>query len=250
MEIIISEKGTRSNQALFRSAVLSKFSQIASGLKAEVNRIELTEGGWVRVIFSGEDEEVLAEALRQQFGEIPIKLANIVRGRVYRGWITKPVGYGIYVDIGLLSPRKDALYPLYACRAQLCDGDRLPTTRISEMFGLIQDLPVSVWVDEVEDGASTKITVQLSEWQEKELREWRELPFHRVLVLGSLRQEVNDAVEASGCKWDLARIHSISLTVHVLTCKIGTQAPGIIAKIGPKLRGTKLFPVFPNSRFH
>jgi len=249
LEITLSEKATHSRPDLFKSAARVELTKIASGLKAEVKDVQVTDSGWVRAILAGEDADVLAEALRRRFGEVPLELPKIVRGRVYRGWITKPVGYGIYVDIGLLSPRKDALYPLYACRAQLCDGAKLPARKVADMFGLVEDRPISVWVEEVREGEGAKVSIQLSETQRDELMRWKELPFQRILVLGALGEEVDNAIVESSCEWDIPKVDSPSLTTHILTCKIGTEAPGIIAKIGPRLKGARLHPVFPDPSF-
>jgi len=222
----------------------AELRRIASGLHLDLDRVDFRDG-WIKVVFSGDDATVFAEAVRRRFGEVPGKLEDLVRGRVYKGWITRRTGYGAYVDIGILWPRKDALYPLYACRAQLCDGYKLPMSKISETFGLVDGLPLRAWVERIEAGP--KLYVRLSEAQEAELREWAELPFQRVLVVGALIEEVHSALEEAECRWDVTDIQSMSLTTHIAVCKIGTHAPGIIAKVGSLLRGAKLFAIFPRS---
>ncbi len=65
-------------------------------------------------------------------------------------------------------------------------------------------------------------------------------PFDRVIVIGADKAQAEIAVRASGLQGDVIEIDSLSLFVQSLVCKIGTDAPGVIAKIGSRLRGVGL----------
>ena len=84
------------------------------------------------------------------------------------------------------------------------------------------------------------ISVELDDVARDHLVSWRKYPFDRVIVVGADRAFVENAVRASGLQSDVVKVESLSLFVQSVLCKIGTEAPGVIAKIGNRLRGVGL----------
>ena len=84
------------------------------------------------------------------------------------------------------------------------------------------------------------ITVQMEDEVRDRIVSWRKYPFDRVLMVGADRTRAENAVRSSGLQGDIVEVESLSLFVQSLVCKIGTDAPGIIAKIGGRLRGVEL----------
>ena len=66
------------------------------------------------------------------------------------------------------------------------------------------------------------------------------LPFHRVVAIGAGEGEVEKAVKSAGLWFDVIRIEPLAMFSQCLVCKMGTDAPGVIAKIGGRLRGVRL----------
>ena len=64
--------------------------------------------------------------------------------------------------------------------------------------------------------------------------------YERVMVTGATRQEIRKAIIKSGHLRDIIAIERIGFLEHVIICKRDTDAPGIIAEIGPKLPFAKL----------
>ena len=84
------------------------------------------------------------------------------------------------------------------------------------------------------------ISVELADEQREQLVSWRKYPFDRVIVIGADKIQAENAVRFSGLQDDIVKVESLSLFVQSLLCKIGTDAPGVIAKIGNRLRGVGL----------
>lgn len=59
-------------------------------------------------------------------------------------------------------------------------------------------------------------------------------------MVGADKTQAENAVRVSGLQSDIVEVESLSLFVQSLVCKIGTDAPGVIAKIGGSLRGMGL----------
>jgi len=213
--------------------VLKQGSQVISRVLAEkANGLEMEldfghQGQWLQVRARGEDADAFLNLLKQEYGEVRGFVAGAGR-----------IGYGVYVDIGIQDPRpKDALYPLHRMRAQLVDGEPKSAREILDANALVDFVPLKMIVTELE---GENISVELDDGARDNLVSWRKYPFDRVIVVGADRAFVENAVRASGLQNDVVKVESLSLFVQSVLCKIGTEAPGVIAKIGNRLRGVGL----------
>jgi len=210
----------------------------AKGLRA-VSDFSL-RGQWLQIRAKGEDADALLNMLRQEIGEAPVLRRNLEKWDVVRGFIVGAgrIGYGVYIDIGIHDPSpKDSLYPLHRMRAQLADGNPKSAREILDSNALVDFVPLRMVVTELE---GDNITVEIQDGDRDRILSWRKYPFDRVLVIGADKTQAENAVRASGLKGDIIDVESLSLFVQSLICKIGTDAPGVIAKIGGSLRGMGL----------
>ena len=195
---------------------------------------------WLQVRVRGDDAEAFLNLLVEKYGEAPVQRSKIERWDVLPGFITGSgrVGFGVYVDVGILEPtKKDALYPLHRMRAQLADGVGKSSREIIYENGLADYFPVDVIVSEL-DG--DKITVELADRTRDQLQQWKRLVFDRVITVGVDRDYAEKIVKTANLGLDVIKIETLSLLVHCLVCKFDTDAPGLIAKIGNRLRGVGL----------
>jgi len=198
--------------------ILKQGSQLIAKVLAEkANGLEMEsdfgqQEQWLQVRARGEDAEAFLNLLK--------------------------LDYGVYIDIGIQDPRpKDALYPLHRMRAQLADGEPKSAREILDANALVDFVPLKMIVTELE---GENISVELDDVARDHLVSWRKYPFDRVIVVGADRAFVENAVRASGLQSDVVKVESLSLFVQSVLCKIGTEAPGVIAKIGNRLRGVGL----------
>jgi len=232
LEIVVLEKvyGDRSG-----------FLKLDRKLKALLGELDVewklsaVKKNWVKVSLSGEDEEISANIIRHEFGEVPYRLREIEEGRTYRGRFIDlgKVGYGAYVDIGIFSPRpKDALLPLYYLKELFGDT---PLREMAERFGWVDNLPVEVTVTEVEFGAR-EVEVAFSDAQLERLRGWLEDGFDKLFIAGTVSENVENALLKTGHGRDVKRLEELGLMETLVVLKKGTQAPGIIKEIGPHIK--------------
>ena len=195
---------------------------------------------WLEVRARGEDAETFLNLLKEKFGEAPVLRSKVERWDVRRGFITGSgrVGFGVYVDIGILQPtRKDALYPLHRMRAQLSDGALKSSREILQENGLLDYFPVDVIVTQLQ---GENVTVELADKSRDLFIWWRKLLFDRVIAAGIDRDYAEKTVKSANLGLDVIKIETLSLLVQCLVCKFDTDAPGVIAKIGSRLRGVEL----------
>ena len=218
---------------------------IAKFLAGKANGLQMEsdfslQGQWLQVRARGEDAEPFLNLLKQNYGEAPVSRSSLEKWDAVRGFIAGAgrIGYGVYVDIGVQDPRpKDALYPLHRMRAQLADGEPRSAREILDTNALVDFVPLKMIVTELE---GENISVEIDDGARDSLVSWRKYPFDRVIVVGADRSFVENAVRASGLEGDVVEVESLSLFVQSVLCKIGTEAPGVIAKIGNRLRGVAL----------
>lgn len=173
-------------------------------------------------------------------GEAPIEISKIEKWDNLRGYITGAgqVGFGVYVDVGVLQPRpKDALYPLHRLRAQLSDGMQESVKQVLAANALIDYFPVKIVATETEPD---KITVELADETQQMLLSWRKYPLDRLVAVGISMDQARSLVRQMRLSSDIIDICPLSLFVQSFVLKVGTEAPGIIAKVGSRLRGVRL----------
>ncbi len=220
----------------------SGFSKLDRKLKALMGDLDVewklsaTTKNWVKVSLKGEDEEVSANLIREEFGEVPYKLSNIEEGGTYRGRFIDlgKVGYGAYVDIGIFKPKpKDALLPLYYLKREFGE---MPVRQMIREFGWVDNLPVEVEVTKLEFG-TREVEVAFTGAQLRRIKSWISDGLDKLFITGTISEKIESALIKTGHGRDVKRMEELGLMETLLVLKKGTQAPGIIKAIGPYLKG-------------
>ena len=214
------------------------------GLEVEAKVAGTVAGGWVQIDLSGEDEGIATNYLIKEIGVCPGTFGNVRKFSTVKGYIRNIKKDGkLFVDVGIFQPKNvDATIPLRRLQTQLIDGREIALKRIAELFGLSEGLPVGVKVLDVNE-AENRIGAELSGRQVKKYAVWRESLLDRLLVLGASLYEINFALKHAKLESDVIEVEPLGLLEHALTCKLGTDAAGLIPKIGRKLKNAT-FSVF------
>jgi hypothetical protein len=219
------------------------------GLKVETKRIEVAPRGWIKLQISGEEENVALHYLAEEIGLCPERLENVDKFSTMEGRITNlnRSKEQLYVDVGVYSPDiVDAAIPLYSLQAQLADGRKIALKKCGELFGFCEDLPLTIKVSGV-DSEKKRIEAELSERQVTRYAGWVKSLLDRLIVLGVPQFEVRSALERAGFARDMVEIETLGLFECAVVCKLGTEATGLIPRIGRRLRNA-VFSVFSPRR--
>jgi hypothetical protein len=215
------------------------------GLEVEAKISGAVADGWVQIDLAGEDEGIATNYLTKEIGICPSNFENIKKFSTLKGYI-KNIGKNggdLSIDVGVFQPKiVHATIELRRLQAQLVDGKKIAFRKIAELFGLCEDLPVSVKVTSLNEEES-RIDAELSSKQVRKYTVWRESLLDRLLVLGPALQEVKATIEHAKLERDVIDVEPLGLLEHALTCKLGTDAAGLIPKIGRNLKTAK-FVVF------
>ena len=223
-------------------------SSLCKGLKVSLKAVGETNRGWVQIEVSGEDETTALRYLDQKVGLAPASMDELERFSTLRG---KVVSSGksrneLYVDIGVSSPKIcDAAIPLQSLQAQLADGKKLPLQRIIELFCLYDHLPLEVKIVGHVDAQNERVVAVLSEAQLSQITRWIRSNVDRLIVLGALSSHVERAIKASEHGRDIIKIERLGLLEHAIVCKLGTEAVGLIPRLGLRIPTVTLAPFCP-----
>jgi hypothetical protein len=220
---------------------------LLKGLKVDTEIRRVTRRRWVQITVSNEDEKVALRYLADEVGLCPTLLKNVEKFCTLRGYISSIDKKGLHVDLGVSSPSViDATVPLQQLQAQLADGRKIALKKLAELFGFCQNLPLTVKVLRV-DSENNYIEAVLSERQVELYRSWTKNLLDRLIILGASSNRVMLTLRQARCSRDVIDVESLGLFEHAIICKLGTDAKGLIPKIGKKLRNTN-FSIFSPRR--
>jgi len=229
---------------VFRSVI----SAFCRGLRVDVKFKGVNKRGWVEVEVSGEDEAVALQLVDREVGLAPVSFDRVERFSALRGSVVSSGkdGTELVVDVGVSSPTVcDAAVSLWRLQAQLADGERLALPSLVKLFCLLDHRPLRVKIvgkGRIEGGL---MEAELSESHVSRFSGWVRSSLDRLLVLGAWLGEVERAVAISGHGRDVVRIESLGLLEHTVVCKLGTDAVGLVPKLGPHMSAAMLAPFSP-----
>ena len=215
------------------------------GLDVEAKVAAAAAGRWVQVSLSGEDEAVATNYMRKEFGFCPASLENVKKYAMLKGYI---VNFGkspdtLFVDAGVFEPvLVYAAVPLRHLQAMLVDGRKLALKKIAELFGFCNNLPINVKVTTL-DMEKKLVEAELATEQLERFKAWQESLLDKLIVLGASLKEVKRMLNYTGLDRDVISIEPLGMFEHALTCKLGTDAAGLISQVGRSLRNSR-FVVF------
>jgi len=207
------------------------------GLKVETRICGVTPRGWVQVSVSGEDEIVALHYLESKIGLCPTSLNEVEKFSNIKGYVTA-VDKGkdeLAIDVGVASPAGvDAVITLQRLQVQLSDGRKTALKKLVALYGFCDNLPLTLKVLSVDkDGG--RIEAELSENQQKLFRDWTASLLDRLLVLGASLEGIKLALEMAGFSRDVVGIESLGMFEYAVVCKFGTDAAGLIPRVGRNL---------------
>lgn len=228
-----------------RKLVDKQLKSTVKGLNVKIEICGLTSRGWVQITVSGEDEKVALRHLADEIGLCSEHLENLEKFSTIKGQIIAPnkSDNELYIDLGIFLPNiVDAAIQLNRMQAQLADGRKITLKKLIELFGFCENLPLVVKILSV-DKEKSHIEAVFSEKQISQYKNWTNSLLDRLIILGAPIYEVERAIKIAKCNRDVVSIEPLGLLECVVACKLGTDAAGLIPRLGRNLR-TAAFTVY------
>ena len=213
------------------------------GLKVDVEIHGITPRRRIQIHIFNEDQKVALRYLADEIGLCPTLLKNVERFSTITGYVSLVGRKELEVDIGISSPSIiDAALSIQCLQTQLADGRKVALKRLTELFSLCENFPLTIKICAI-DKENNHIEATLSEKQLTLYKNWTRSLLDRLIVLGASFNEVTRALKQAKCNRDVVNIEPLGLFEHAIVCKLGTDAKGLIPKIGKKLRSAN-FSIF------
>jgi hypothetical protein len=219
------------------------------GLNVDVRVVGVNPHKWVQVYIDGEDEKVASHYLADEIGLCPESLEKIKKFSNVRGRIIDAGkrGSNLCLDLGFSQPKMfNVFIPLQHLQAQLIDGRKVELKEIFELYGFCDNLPLGIKVSYV-DIEHKRIEAMLSQEQLNRFEEWIKSLLDRLIILGASEEEIESVLKIARFERDVIDIEPLGLFEHAIVCKLGTDAKGLIPRIGRNLRNA-VFAVFNPKR--
>jgi hypothetical protein len=213
-------------------------------LDAQITSIGTDKKNHIILNVDGEDEEFVINALAKEYGR-SLHSDNLVPNKTYPGQLIDvgKVGYGLYSDIGVTdSNRMDALIPLHRLREQF--DFHAPLKTITEAFILVDHLHVEVDLTSI-DLYNNRVEAEFNKSTLTRITEWIQDDHERLLVFGANRRQIEGSLKKTNHREDIYEIEQLGKFEFSLRCKRSTRASGILAAIGPRLRGVPMHLFIP-----
>lgn len=219
------------------------------GLRAEIRISGISSRGWIEASISGEDENVVLNYLTANIGLCPTILDNLRKYQTIRGRLANADQREneLQVDIGVFTPETvEASISLERLQVQLGDGNRIPLRKFGELFGFCKNLPMIIRILDV-DNQKGHVEAELAWEQQRQYNDWTRSLLDRLLVLGASQKEIDLVLENTGFSRYVIGTEPLGVFEYAIVCKLGTDAAGLIPRIGRKL-GKATFSVFEPRR--
>lgn len=195
---------------------------------------------------NGPEEVFVFNFIKKEIGTT-INFDNIKEDQVFKGTMIDcgQVGFGVFIDCGIMNPKTDVLLPLHTLRKQLSNGKNKSLSEIINAFDFIDKFPVYVKIKSINSeekkisGSLAKDTLNL---YEKCLNE----NIEGVFISGQSKGQVKKALLKTGHLRDIVSIERFGFLEHIVLLREGTESPGIISDIGKLLRKSKFSAIRPN----
>jgi len=241
MRLTLLERPTASTAQEFPSRLERRLEELKGELNASVKFEGSSHGGWAIVSITGEDSEIMSELTRSEFAVAHTESGLIKLQDNLPAEIVESDPNGLKVDIGL-GTKLQCLIPTANLNAQLADGKALPLRQLMECYSLYPGVRVCVRVAEKND---YEIKTWLADSSTDTIGDWVKTGLDRIQVLECFKTEAETAVTKAHLSRDVLAVDSMTLTTQSIVCKLGTDAIGLMPKLGRFLREQPLKPFQP-----
>ena len=112
--------------------------------------------------------------------------------------------------------------------------------KIAESYGFAERSPLSIKPVSQENDI---LQAELSAGQVEKLHAWQQSLLDRLIILGASKETIESVLERTRLTRDVIDIEELGMFEHALTCKLGTNAAGLVSVMGRYLRNS-VFVVF------
>ena len=224
------------------------FLNLISSLDVKLRFIGTTNRDWIKLELGGKDLNIAINSLHQQIGFVHSSFDKIKKFATFKGKIMDNSNSKgeLFVDLGINSSNiLDGRITKESLLIDLTDGKDASFGELVKNFCFYENMPLEVKIIDSIKSYSKNVEAVLSEDQILLFQKWIRSRLDRLFVLGCLISKVKKVVKMQRILRDIIKIESLGLLEQVIVCKLGTDAVGLVPKIGRHLKSATLIPFSP-----
>lgn len=200
----------------------------------------------VEITVSGPEDVFIINLLKKEIGTIQ-EFKNVNIDMHLKGNLVDvgKVGFGLFVDCGILNPKTDVLVSLHTLRDQLCNGKEKSLPQIIKAYDFINEFPVHIKINKI-NNEKENIQGELDTPTLNFFKKVVDENLEAVYVSGETKGQLKKALIRTGHLRDIVSIYRHNFIDNIVLLSDNTEAPGIIADIGKYLRNCKLNAIRPS----
>ncbi len=243
MQITVLERPGPIPEREFKTELEHELIDLKGSLSAAAKVTRFTGKGFAQISVLGDDSEILGELIIRKFGAAITTQTEMTTGP-HMGIVNRFDSNFLEIDLGIETPEpRNIRIPARHLRAQLADGKPIPVRAICEEYCLVPETRVGIRVGQLPENEIQE--AWLADSQIRTISEWMTIQLDRVKVIGVTRGTLNNTLQKAGLERDIIAVEQETLATHILTCKLGTDAIGLIPKLGRHLRKARLKTFLP-----
>jgi len=199
----------------------------------------------IEIFIQGAEEKFVKNMISAEIGSV-IPFDQIKEGDILKGTMMNvgELGFGIFLNCGIIRRKTDILLPLHILREQLADGKRVSVRDIINTYDFMNHFPLFTKVIEID---KEQINIQ-GEIAQKSLSLFDKILSENIeglFMCGETKGQFKKALVKTGHLHDIVSIERFGFLENLVLLKRGTNARGIISEIGKYLEQCKFSILIP-----
>ncbi|TXT66835.1 MAG: hypothetical protein BAJALOKI3v1_10106 [Promethearchaeota archaeon] len=199
----------------------------------------------IEIFIQGPEEKFVKNMISAEIGTA-IPFDQVKEGDILKGTIKDvgEVGFGIFIDCGIIRQSTDVLLPLHILREQLANDNHVSVREIIHAYDFIENFPIYINVVEIDSeqrNIQGEIALETLKIFEKVLKE----NIEGLYMCGETKGQFKKALVRTGHLQDIVSIERYGFLENLVLLKRGTHARGIISEIGKYLENCKFSVLLP-----
>jgi len=239
MKVTLLQRRGRTSTTAFTTTLHNGLSKLKGNLSATVELTQLSPRGWAIIDIQGADQEIFQQLIKRKFPVANSNFQTVEKHGVYSGQITR-FNHDMEVDIGIeFQDQVNGIVKLSSLRAQLTEGKPISVKEIQEAYCLFPGSKVDVRII-MSSHDEPILTAWLADSQVDLFSDWIKSGLDRVMIFNCTIEQLDFAIRETRLERDIVAVESLTLTTHVVACKLGTDGVGLIPKLGGLLRKSEI----------
>lgn len=238
---------TRRERLDYQSRYKKYLNELVKGFpetRVEIRQIRDIDNR-VEIFIEGPEEKFVKNMISAEIGSVipfdQIRLGNVLKGTMIN---VGELGFGIFLDCGIIRGKTDVLLPLHIIRDQLAEGKKVSVRDIINAYDFIDNFPLYTKIIEID---KKEVNVQ-GEIAQNSLDIFNKIVTENIeglFMCGETKGQFKKALVKTGHLHDIVSIERYGFLENLILLKKGTNARGIISEIGKYLEGCKFSVLIP-----